>query len=127
MSHYVHHVPGRLRVKSPLLKRQDRLAEEVRNHVSRLEGVTEVEVSTLTGSAVVRYDSRRVDSRALLDSLRDLGLMHHGAVLYPAPADATGPLVAGSPFTHRIADTLFNKLVETAIERSAMALIAAVI
>lgn len=118
MSHYTHHVPGRLRVKSPHLKRNPRRAEEARQHLGGIEGVLSAEANPLTGSLLITYDARRVGAEALFDSLRGLG--HVGAG-HPAPAPAAHDPV------QRMTDTLVNKLVETALERSATALIAAIL
>jgi copper chaperone CopZ len=123
MTHYVHHVPGRLRVKTPMLKRQELRAREVKSYLQNIVGVLEVEISTVTGSAVIKYDPSQVNSMVLLNSVRDLGLVH--------PEHASrhhgGMTNAGSPLANTVANTFFNKLVETAIEKSAIALIAAVI
>jgi copper chaperone CopZ len=112
-------------VKTPALKRQERRAREVKSYLESVDGVFEVEVSTVTGSAVIRYDAARVSSVVLLNSVRDLGLVHHEHVhagLAQRPA-----LSAGSPLSNNVANTFINKLVETVIEKSAVALIAAVI
>lgn len=120
MSHYTHHVPGRLRVKSPHLKRNPRRAEEAQLHLGGIEGVLSAEANPLTGSLLITYDARRVGAEALFDSLRGLG--HVGAG-HPAPASVPA---AHDP-VQRMTDTLVNKLVETALERSATALIAAIL
>lgn len=125
MSHYVHHVPGRLRVKTPVLKRQEHRAREIKTYLESIEGVFDVDVSTVTGSAVIRYDAARVSSVILLNSVRDLGLVHHDH-LHASHAQVRG-VSTGSPLSNNVADTFLTKLVETAIEKSAVALIAAVI
>lgn len=118
MSHYTHHVPGRLRVKSPHLKRNAHRAEAARRHVSGLDGVLNAEANPLTGSLLITYDVNRIGAEALFDSLRGLGHVETG---HPAPA-----LAAHNPL-QRVTDTVVNKLVETALERSATALIAAIL
>lgn len=120
MSHYIHHVPGRLRVKSPGLKRNAHAAEETRDHMARLLGVESTEVNTVTGSLVVKYDTRLVGGHTLINTLRSLGhlLPHHGH----------GEIhQSGSGIGQKVSDTVVNKLLETVIERSATALIAAII
>ena len=125
MTHYVHHVPGRLRVRSPALKRQEFKAREVREYMSAIEGVWEVEVNSVTGSVVIRYDTERVSSTTLLHSLCNLGLVaqHH----LPAVKGRHPVQSAGSPLAGSVAQTFVNKIIEAAIERSAVALVAAVI
>lgn len=124
MSHYVHHVPGRLRVKTPALKRQEHRALEIKSYLQSIDGVVDVDVSTVTGSAVIKYDAARVSSVVLLNSVRDLGLVHHDHVQSHAQVARVS---TGSALSNNVANTFLNKLVETAIEKSAIALIAAVI
>ena len=120
MSHYIHHVPGRLRVKFPTLKRNERHALQTKQHIDSVHGVLASEFNTVTGSLVIKYDTNLVGVHALLDSLRDLGhVQPHHAV----PATHS----AGMNVTQKISDKVVNKLVETFIERSATALIAALI
>lgn len=120
MSHYIHHVPGRLRVKSPSLKRNEQHALQTKKHIDGVHGVLASEFNSVTGSLVIKYDTSLVGAHTLLDSLRDLGHVHPHQ---PVPAAHS----AGMTVTQRISDTVVNKLVETVIERSATALIAAVI
>lgn len=118
MSHYIHHVPGRLRVKSPGLKRNAHAAEVTKDHMARLLGVESTEVNSVTGSLVIRYDTRLVGGHTLINTLRSLGhlLPHHGEIHQ-----------SGSGIGQKVSDTVVNKLLETVIERSATALIAAII
>lgn len=117
MSHYIHHVPGRLRVKSPHLKRNEHAAARVTRAMEQFDGVVSTEVSTVTGSLVVKYDASRVAPHALLECLHGLG---HAQV----PGSHLPVYISGGK---NISDTFVNKLVETALERSATALIAALI
>ncbi len=119
MSHYIHHVPGRLRVKSPTLKRNERHASQAKQYIDSVHGVLASEYNTVTGSLLIRYDTNLVGSETLLNSLRSLGHVHpHQA--QPVPYQAPG-------LGQKLSDTVVNKLVETVIERSATALIAAII
>lgn len=119
MSHYIHHVPGRLRVKSPRLKRNESQAAEARAYLDTVQGVLSTEVNTVTGSLLVKYDANRVAAHTLLNSLRDMGL--HAGPAHPAV------YASGNGTAQKISDTIVNKLLETALERSATALIAALI
>ncbi|NWG87064.1 MAG: hypothetical protein HXY26_06055 [Hydrogenophilaceae bacterium] len=124
MSHYIHHVPGRLRVKSPLLKRNEHHAVRTKEYIDTLNGVLSSEINTVTGSLVVKYDTALVRVEHLLNSLRDLGHLHpHHQYHHRQPIVYAGGVSPAQKFS----DTLVNKLVETALERSATALIAALI
>ncbi len=50
MSYYVHHVPGRLRVKSPLIKNNETVAAAVKQLLRGVNGVDSVDVNLTTGS-----------------------------------------------------------------------------
>jgi hypothetical protein len=51
----VHHIPGRLRVRLPRSKRDPRMLTELRDFVSELGGVQQVEINPVTGSILVHY------------------------------------------------------------------------
>jgi hypothetical protein len=79
-------------------------------------------VSTVTGSIVVNYDTEAVSSGAILITLRERGYITEVVQLQGAVTERTG-----SAFTSKVADRLVNKVVETVLERSAVALVAALI
>lgn len=119
MSHSIHHVPGRLRIKSPRFKRNEHAASRAKGHLDRLTGVLSTDVNTVTGSLLIKYDTRQVAARTLLDSLHSEGHLNsrqERESLY------TGPGI-GQAFS----DSVVNKLMETVIERSATALVAAIL
>lgn len=121
MTHFIHHVPGRLRVKSPALKRNQRAAAAAKEYLDGVNGILSAEVSTVTGSIVVKYDAYLIDGQTILNSLHGMGhLLHQRPMpaIYPAV-----PATSGKSLT----DTLVNKMLETVVERSAVALIAALI
>ena len=74
MNHYyVHHVPGRLRVRVPQVKRSPKESRRVQDHLKDLMGVENVSVNPITGSVLVTYDQNRIDSSEILGHLRDQG------------------------------------------------------
>ncbi|MGQ9684941.1 MAG: HMA2 domain-containing protein [Thiobacillaceae bacterium] len=117
MSRYIHHVPGRLRVKSPGLKRNEAEAARTVAHMQHLHGVASAEVNTVTGSLLIRYDINLVAAQTLLNTLRGLG--------HVQPEPGHGVHYQGPGLGQKISDTVVNKLVETVLERSATALVAA--
>lgn len=74
MHYYCHHVPGRIRVKLPDLKREPAEADRVEKILGGLKGVTAVKVTPLTGSVVVLYDPGRTAHDRILATLQDHGL-----------------------------------------------------
>ncbi|MEM5785744.1 MAG: HMA2 domain-containing protein, partial [Syntrophobacteraceae bacterium] len=65
MSCYLHHVPGRVRIKSPYLKGRPVLAQELEEKVRVLPGIKVVSANALTGSLLVYYDEKRVNAGAI--------------------------------------------------------------
>lgn len=121
MACYVHDVPGRLRVKTLAVKNDSVRAWQVRSCLEGINGVLETGVSTITGSVVVKYDTRLLNSTIILNILRDQGHIQHA---YPL---ANNKAIPGAHPAQKVADTLVTKLIEVIVERSAAALIAAVI
>ena len=119
MAHYIHHVPGRLRVNTPTLKKNESRARQLKSYLQGMNGVLQVDTSIVTGSVVIKYDTCLVNSTLILDSLNGLGYIQNTDTL-------SGP-AHGAPVTQKVADILVQKLVETALERSAVALVAALI
>jgi len=58
MSYYMHNVPGRLRIKSPLLKRNNDAGDELKKALSTIQGVAAVDFNPTTGSLLVNYNHR---------------------------------------------------------------------
>jgi copper chaperone CopZ len=120
MVHYLHHVPGRLRVRSTTIKRDERMARRVYETLSALQGVNNVEVSTVTGSIKITYDLHYIDHEDLLDHLRGHNIVQPGG----GAAQTQTDMISESG---RIATRLVGGFVlEKIIERSALALIGAI-
>jgi len=122
MAHYIHHVPGRLRVKTPAVKRNETQARLARETLEGTEGITAIDVNVVTGSIVINYDHRVGDGGAILDLLRERGYITRvpsskGISVFPNEAGVG----------QKVTDIVVSKLVETVLERSATALIAAII
>lgn len=75
MSYYVHHTPGRLRVKIPLVKGNQERAKEVREILKELDGVNFIEINTVTGSVVVKYDRNVLNADDLLNYYKKYNLL----------------------------------------------------
>jgi nitrate reductase NapAB chaperone NapD len=126
MAHYIHHIPGRLRVRSATIKGKPRQAEAAQRAVLRMPGVLSAEVSTTTGSIVVTYDVQAVNPDTLLPALQELTGIGGDVALNTASGriqatkDSQGTLSL-------IGKTVAGILVEKMVERSATALIAAFI
>lgn len=120
MAHYVHHLPGRLRIKCHRLKNNEHRAHRMQTCLQRLNGVVSAEVNTTTGSLLVRYDAGRIPSEIILSKL-----IAEGFALDPRHAKPGAK--PDNPLATMISDKVVNKMLETVVERSAVALLAALV
>jgi hypothetical protein len=130
MSHYLHHVPGRLRLKARSLKNSEDKAAEIRALCAQLPGIQAIELNTLTGSLLVRYD------KASVNSVQILGLLFANSVITSIPEarprvaskSSAGPLreSTADSVAEAIANFLANLVVDRVLPRAATALISAV-
>jgi hypothetical protein len=123
MAHYLHHVPGRLRVRTPLLKRNPERARQAEALLQSMYGVSAVEANTVTGSIVVHYERDAVKPQTLLDTLALRG--------YYEPQTAQSADGQIHDLATRAGDVVgkavFGFVIEKAVERSALALIATIL
>ncbi len=81
----VHHLPGRLRLYIPLLeglppnwlKYQSDLIEIIKLR----EGIVDIELSIISGRALICYDPAKTNQTQVLQWLRTLALMFYGVYL----------------------------------------------
>ena len=124
MSHYIHHTPGRLRIRSHQFKRNERQASAVRVAIETAPGVASADINTLTGSIVINYDRHAISVDQIWNHLRLHGLIDARLALEHA-GDAMSHSV------HKVA-TAAGKfatgfVLEKLLERYAVALIGAVL
>ena len=84
METYVHHTPGRLRIRSPLLKRNLPEADRATRLVESQEGILSCRANTLTGSMLILYQQAVVQRESLLRTLEDHGYVKRQAALKAA-------------------------------------------
>jgi hypothetical protein len=121
----IHHIPGRLRLKLPALKGQPQHAA----HLAALfdghpQGVT-VQVNPRTGSLLLQYDPQRVQPETLIASVCQVMPQTSLSARVDLTADPTAKLSA--QLTNKLGAALADKLLATVVERSALALLAALI
>lgn len=118
MKPYIHHVPGRLRVRSSRLNCADPRIVGLLDSLRGLAGVTDVTCNQHARCITVRYEPERLDSTAIYACFADSGCLER--LEAAAGASARSPKLAG----------LFNKLLwlalEKTLERSVVALVSPV-
>ncbi|MDA8308126.1 MAG: hypothetical protein M0Z81_15045 [Deltaproteobacteria bacterium] len=75
MSCYCHITPGRLRVKTPIIRQNADEAEKVRGILRAIPGIETVSVNGLTGSITVYHSGSATDSESILRVLKDNGYL----------------------------------------------------
>ena len=84
MSYDIHQTPGRLRIRTPLVKYDVAQASAARALLVCIDGVTSVRCSTGTGSITVAYDVYAVTAASLINALARQGYLA-GIVGFPRP------------------------------------------
>ncbi|MFH2067527.1 MAG: HMA2 domain-containing protein [Pseudomonadota bacterium] len=122
MEYYLHHVPGRLRVKIPNLKHQPGVAQDIQDLLN-LYGVNKIQIKQVTGSVVVQYDPDCIQHEQLLKVLTDNGYFDHAR---SATID-DHMRKASSRTAEKVGKVLFGWGVSKALEASGLPLLAALI
>jgi copper chaperone CopZ len=73
MSYYIHNVPGRLRIKSPIIKNNKNIADELKKSLSTMQGIATVDINPTTGSLLVNYNHKIVKHNDIVDLLQRKG------------------------------------------------------
>jgi len=123
MGHYIHHVPGRLRIRTPKLKRDAGRAKTAEQLLQSINGVSSVRANDVTGSITLIYERDTVSSEEILRTLARHGYYDPDAVRH-----ADGQWHDAATRTgDTLGKALFGFVVKEAFERSAVALIGALL
>ncbi len=119
MSYYMHNIPGRLRVKSPLLKRNDAAADKLKMALSSIQGIAAVDFNPTTGSLLINYNHRTTNHDDIISLLerkryfdRKKAMSNDG--YFHKAAEKTG---------HVIGKAALGMAIEKAFEGSALSLL----
>jgi hypothetical protein len=81
MSYYFHNVPGRLRVKIPILKGRPARIRAVEELLFDLTGIEQIKTNPLTCSVVINYDPDLLDSNDIIQQLIDHNYFDESAAI----------------------------------------------
>jgi len=81
MKYYLHHVPGRLRLRIPQLKHRPYRIKRIREALKNHAGIDRIEHKSATGSVVVHYDPDVMDDTRILNALSYNGLFDQSNVV----------------------------------------------
>jgi copper chaperone CopZ len=122
MDHYIHHVSGRLRVKSSVIKKNAQRAEtDLQALCGAVPGIRATELNKSAGCVIIYYDPEDVTLDHILGALREAGYL---AKLESTQMPAYQPYVAAKA-GDLFGKALFNVFVNRALERSVVSLVTA--
>src|SRR5215467_2336119 len=108
---YVHHVPGRLRIKAAEFRENPSILDAACRELAGLPGVSSVSSNRLTGSILVEYDPLVLTPIALLEAMRGLGFPRIALrASFPGSTDQTS-------LTDRLAGAAARSLFDWLVER----------
>jgi Heavy metal associated domain 2 len=110
----VHHLPGRLRLRSARLKGNARAGEEAQLHLAQLTGVTSAKANAYTGSLLVEYDPAVIPPGKVIDVLGT-----HGYISAAAEAETQ----SGPGWADQLATSVRDGVINALTERLASAMI----
>jgi hypothetical protein len=81
LKYYIHSVPGRLRIKTPLIKGKESLAEHIEKFLAQIQGVYSISTNIITGSITINYNERVISNKRLIDILQQRGIFNHSQAI----------------------------------------------
>ncbi|HKN18751.1 MAG TPA: hypothetical protein VJW95_03065 [Dissulfurispiraceae bacterium] len=73
MEYYIHHVPGRIRIRTPFLRDKQQNIDQFTTNMRTISGMQSLKVNTATGSALLLYDEKKVNCEQLIGILEKYG------------------------------------------------------
>jgi cation transport ATPase len=119
---YVHHTPGRIRVRAEALKRNSACATSMAAWLGSVSGVERVQVNPLTGSVLIHYRPDAADGDDLIAQCRERLPLPMTRVVASQSADRSG---RSKDVRHAMVKIVAAYVTQMAIERSLAALVAA--
>jgi len=123
MSYYIHNVPGRLRVKSPVIKKNKDAEYDLKMALSTIEGIATVNINLTTGSLLVNYNPETLRSTDIINLLEQRGYIDTSKIITNDQYIHTAASKAGKI----VGKAVFGVFAEKALEGSALSLIAVLI
>jgi hypothetical protein len=111
-----HHLPGRLRLRSAVLKGNALASEEARRHLAQIDGVTSARANPSTGSVLLEYDPNVISPTNVSDVLAA-----HGYVLRATEAETE----AGAGWADRLASVVKDWVINALADWLVLAMISA--
>ncbi len=124
--HYIHFVPGRLRVRADAVRGCPAVAERIHSRLLAIRGVHSVTVNDLIGSILICYDHHAVSLDEVWSILVAVNCVREGEA--PAPSVSTAKSNKSLPtWAGWAVDAVAGAVVQKVAEASVMALVRALI
>lgn len=94
MSHYFHHVPGRIRIRSRQFRANLARARELAEVLGRADGVHDVRVNERNGSITIQYEADGDTGTRIVNMLAGAGFTPNGSAAPTKSAAGGDDLVA---------------------------------
>jgi hypothetical protein len=123
VNHYYHEVPGRLRLKNPVLKGKQDLCKKIEDSMACIAGIQSVKASVVTGSVTIYYDQKVLSSGQIIDIVSEQGYFDRNKAI-------TSDQFMNHSFEkigQAIGKAVFGAMVEKTFEGSALSLVAALL
>jgi hypothetical protein len=119
MNCYCHSTPGRLRIKTPLIKRNPAEVDKARQLLQSLREIDAFDINPLTGSIIITYADSATDPESILRVLREKGYCEVSGNKGPHPIETAATKVGTA-----VAKVLVGAFVEKAFEGSMLSILA---
>ena len=115
---YIHQIPGRIRVRTEAIRKNDCAALAIQGLLQAIPGVLSAAANPLTGSITATYDATRLTSTAILEFLREHGYIAADLANCERPAAP-----AQSPLTYTLGKIILNSIIDRAFSAALAALL----
>ena len=125
----IHHVRGRLRIRTEELKRNDRKARAVVAALDGMPGIISAEANVITGSVLVHYEPRLLDAAGIMAAIKEhlatpIDVAGHRATPTEEERQQTARIAA---LQRKVVNAVVWYAVEKAVERAAPLVLSALL
>ncbi|MCI4624537.1 MAG: heavy-metal-associated domain-containing protein [Candidatus Magnetoovum sp. WYHC-5] len=113
MKYYIHNVPGRLRLRLPIVKNNEKGLQALEVVIGKLDGVKIEKVNPLTGSVVLTYDKVSKKHEDILNALRDADMVDTSMLINDNQYIKNAILNTGNSINKTIANMLIGNALES--------------
>jgi copper chaperone CopZ len=112
-------VPGRLRLKTPAVKKNKDAADEIKKILSTMNGIATVDINLTTGSILINYNPKAIQNKDIISALQRKGYFDSSKAITNDQYIQRAASKAGNI----VGKAVFGTFVDSALEGSALSLI----